>query len=195
MNAKKINKCGRQRLLWHRLSDSELRERDIRYLDVTLDCAQDGHRITGAVLSRLIGVISRKCDRVKIDITFLCTTAKLIRELHDVSLPNVTRLTLFMGFGPEDADEGDRVWTFAFARSTFPDLRRIYMNNLVDRPSGLPVNMEEGFRLAQRNRPRRRWHVEESGPLSRTGPFYGLEGMQEMRLVSSIREMCGGPYG
>lgn len=202
---------SKQRLLWHRLSDSQLRERDIRHLDLTLDIAQDGFLITGAVLERLIGVIARKCDCVKISLTFLCMTAKLLQELSTVSLPNVIKLTLFLSFDADDwgvsyfnrrpgspvLPKGS-VWTFGFSGSTFPDLRRVYMNNLVGRPSVMPTNMEEGFRLAQKNRPRRRWSAEGGELESSKDMFYGLALMEEIKLefntflnADVLTSLCG----
>lgn len=161
-----------------------------------MDSKKDGSRITGVVLSRCISAISRKCDGVKISLTLLGLSEKLVKELSSLALPNVSKLTMFIpnllehepsfGIGRRAASVADplrtNIWTFSFSGSTFPDLRTVYMNNLVDCAKNMPSNMEDGFHLAERFRPRRRSDHISSSLLSEDGPFYGLIGMQEVTL-------------
>lgn len=58
---------SKQRQRWYKLSDAELRERDIKYLSIQL--GRYDKNITGAIIDRCIGSIARKCPEVNINLT------------------------------------------------------------------------------------------------------------------------------
>jgi hypothetical protein len=59
---------AKQRRYWHKLSDAELRERDIRSLHIHLDCRKDS-RIIGAIVERCVRGIVHKCPDVTVHMT------------------------------------------------------------------------------------------------------------------------------
>ena len=85
---------AKQRRYWHKLSDAELRERDIRSLHIELDCHKDG-RIVGAIVERCVGGIVHKCPDVAIRMTLYSIWRDGMRQLAMASFPNVRRLEVF----------------------------------------------------------------------------------------------------
>lgn len=79
----------KQRQRWHQLSDAQLCERDIKHLDITLDGESDSQKITGAVVARCIGAVSRKCYRAKITLHLHSFWDDLMKQLQPFALPNV----------------------------------------------------------------------------------------------------------
>lgn len=179
----------RQRLNWHKLNDEQLRERDIKYLGLLLDSQKEGDRITGAVVARCIGAISRKCSAVKTTFEIQGIWPGFTKQLEDAALPNVTRLELFLGSTSDTTEIGrlrEKVWELAFSGTTFPDLRTVSINTIVACPCSLPKSLDESFELVSAYSQGRayyssRWtHGDRSA--QRSAPFYGLRKMEKVIL-------------
>ena len=138
----------KQRLHWHKLSDAQLCEREISHLDLLLSNKKDGNRIVGAVLSRCIGAISRKCLSVKISLTLNGVWTGFAKQLQDASYPNVTKLLMFVGKDRSDLDGYRKlrthIWDLVFSGTAFPDLRSVYITTLVDCAEDLPRDLISG---------------------------------------------------
>jgi hypothetical protein len=95
-----------QRRYWHKLSDAELRERDIRSLQIELDCRKDS-RIVGAIVERCVSGIVRKCPDVTIHMVLYSIWRNSMKQLAMASLPNVRSLEVFAsGRHMDSADMG-----------------------------------------------------------------------------------------
>lgn len=116
----------------------------------------------------------------------------LVKELNTVTLPNVNKLSIFLGDfwessflsradRPNQADSRRKNFsTLTMSGSSFPDLRTFYFNTIVDGPSKMPFSMDEGLQIAMHARPRRRRHNTESSSSSEDGAFHGLSSMKEI---------------
>jgi len=174
-----------QRLRWFKLSDEQLRERDIKYLDLVLDRRKDGSKITGAIVANCIGAISRKCYSTKILLTLNEMPSDFVKQLERFGLPNVCKLTLFLGssmpagYGQQSA--AWKIWDFAFAGTTFPDLRDVYINTVAESEAGIAGSLEESVTEADDHA-----YDYDSHPITEpitAGPFYGLRKLESIRLT------------
>ena len=177
-----------QRLRWFKLTDAQLRERDIKHLHIILDNREDGYRITGATLSNCIGAVTRKCYSVKIHLTLYGAWPKWIPQLERFGLPNVSKLTLFLG-GAElepgrawrGSDESP-LWNLVFSGSTFSDLKDVYINTRAYNPGDLPTSLQDSIHGAHPVRDYV-WTKPNESTSDNVVPFYGLRGMEQIVLA------------
>ncbi|KAK0345140.1 hypothetical protein LTR91_025891 [Friedmanniomyces endolithicus] len=177
-----------QRLRWFKLTDAQLRERDIKHLNIILDNREDGYRITGATLSNCIGAVARKCYSVKIHLTLYGAWPKWIPQLERFGLPNVTKLTLFLG-GAElepgrtwrGSDESP-LWNLVFSGSSFSDLKDVYINTRAYNPGDLPSSLRESIHGAHPVRDYV-WTKPHESTSDNVVPFYGLRRMEQIVLA------------
>ncbi|KAK4540903.1 hypothetical protein LTR36_008845 [Oleoguttula mirabilis] len=178
-----------QRLRWRKLSDTQLRERDIKHLELVIDRrGNDSKRITGAIVANCIGAISRQCYKVQITLTMNSAWLHFMKQLENFGLPNVTKLIMFAGAADTDPAAGHHAWTsnfwdLIFSGSTFPDLRSAYVNTAADSETGLPATLQEsvGF-VAPHNGPRYIYQDAKNKPRT-SNPLHGLHNMQEIILA------------
>ena len=175
-----------QRLRWHKLSEAQLCERDIKRLDLTLDSRTDGKKITGAIFARCIGAISRQCYTAKIKLTLNAAHHDFFKQFQQFDLPNVTNLVLFIGATDFDHSVDPNTlyssfWDMVFSGSTFSDLQTTYVNTTASSSEDLPKNIKESVGFSSRN-----WH-ERYPSLSKTNsrgtPLYGLRHMEEIVIA------------
>ncbi|KAK1054058.1 hypothetical protein LTR33_014304 [Friedmanniomyces endolithicus] len=177
-----------QRLRWFKLTDAQLRERDIKHLNIILDNREDGYRITGATLSNCIGAVARKCYSVKIHLTLYGAWPKWIPQLERFGLPNVTKHTLFLG-GAElepgrtwrGSDESP-LWNLVFNGSSFSDLKDVYINTRAYNPGDLPSSLRESIHGAHPVRDYV-WTKPHESTSDNVVPFYGLRRMEQIVLA------------
>ncbi|KAK0364388.1 hypothetical protein LTR91_024866 [Friedmanniomyces endolithicus] len=177
-----------QRLRWFKLTDAQLREREIKHLHIILDNREDGYRITGATLSNCIGAVARKCYSVKIHLSLYGAWPKWIPQLERFGLPNVTKLTLFLG-GAElepgrtwrGSDESP-LWNLVFSGSSFSDLKDVYINTRAYHPGDLPSSLRESIHGAHPVRDYV-WTKPHESTSDNVVPFYGLRRMERIVLA------------
>ncbi|KAK3075595.1 hypothetical protein LTR53_000933 [Teratosphaeriaceae sp. CCFEE 6253] len=181
-----------QRLRWWKLTDAQLRERDVKHLHLTIDSRTVNTRITGAALANLIGAIARKCQRVEISLTLHGAWPNFITQLEKFGLPSVTTLALFLGTpgvldpkGPYHSG-ATPLWDLVFCGSAFPDLRRVYINTMVDHPEQAPTTLHDSVHHAIDFHASQAIATTTQGtPLSTAVPFNGLRRMEEITLTST----------
>jgi len=175
-----------QRLRWFKLADSQLRERDIKYLDLVLDHRKDGQKITGAIVANCIGAIGRKCYTAQITLTLNATSADFVKQLERLGLPNVVRLALFLGSCGKKMtytreEWSWKVWELVFSGLTFPDLRKVYVNTYDDHEDEVPDDLFaqmrpwDGYSHA--------YDKHRTAKHNPPTPFHGLGSMQEIVLA------------
>ena len=172
-------------MYWHKLSDEELRERDIKHLDLLLDSRKYGYRITGADVTRCIGAVSRKCDNIKINLTLYSIWQNFAKQLENEAIPNVVKLAMYLD--ETKVDHADmlvlemKVWELVFAGSTFPDLRSARINTLVASADEMPGSIDEGIDMIL-TKPTAYYDGNSCVDM----PFYGLLNMQEIKLEYNV---------
>ncbi|KAI5361758.1 Putative F-box domain-containing protein [Septoria linicola] len=170
-----------QRLHWHKLSDAQLRERDIRRLDIILNSTNKHGKISGEHFSRCIGAISRRGNGVKISLTLYGNWHDLLTQLRSSSLPDVRRFELCVSTDVEG------LWDQCFGGSTFPDLLEVDL----DTSHTHPDQREGTLYLASRGRGgMTRSHFQFTTKKDEFMPFYGLKKMTSIKIrdVRSLRE-------
>lgn len=134
------NISAKQRLHWHKLTDAQLREREIRNLILTLD-SRDNHAVaTAEHFSRCIGAISRRGNGTKIILALYGDWNHLLLQLKDSALPDVRKLEVCVTRVP------DQLWNQCFGGSTFPDLQEIDL----DTAHSLPSDRDDTLKIASR---------------------------------------------
>ena len=181
-----------QRLRWYKLSDAQLRERDIKHLYLNIDGVEiDSGKLTSVVLAQCIGAIARKCWQVRIELAMYETQADFLRRLQGYTLPNVIKLTAYwrsvVGHAMtssrtrNDTFNRQHLWELLFAGSVFPDLQSVYLNGGYDRPDVMPKSLDD--LLNDYNSPGRYdYDTSESDVPSGQvlTPFYGLRAIREI---------------
>ncbi|KAF2769422.1 hypothetical protein EJ03DRAFT_336283 [Teratosphaeria nubilosa] len=164
-----------QRQRWHRLSDEQLREREIKHLRLELDSRQDGEKITGTILATCLGAIARKCFSVKIELILKGAWPEFVKQLENHSIPNVASLTLYVN---THRSTRDRIWELLLSGSYFTDLRSLYLNTMTDSYDNLPTTLWDAIGFAEHSS---NFQTQQSTakPL---GPFSGLRNMETILL-------------
>ncbi|EME77565.1 uncharacterized protein MYCFIDRAFT_179081 [Pseudocercospora fijiensis CIRAD86] len=208
---------AKQRLNWHKLSDHQLRERSIKTLDITLKSSET-RNATGADLARMVGAISRvspgvrgKYRSVSRDwksrrfATVLEKNRKytLLTQLQNLSLPDVVRLTMYLGYYVSEAEwrrqEIDinliqetkiNLWDLCFGGSVLPDLRHIEADTHHHSPEKRPTTLAEASKLqrAQYRLRRGRFFDVVAKPFD---VLYGIKKMESISLnCNHLLESC-----
>ncbi|EME40232.1 hypothetical protein DOTSEDRAFT_28137 [Dothistroma septosporum NZE10] len=176
----------KQRLRWQSLSDTQLREREIRQLGIVLyHACRDAAKVTGAVLSRCIGAVSRCNNGPKISINLHGSWYHLLRQLQSVPLPDVQVITMYLGQHEQEpssaqrnpcmhVDLGFELWDLCFEGSNFPDLQQVSINTLHVSLKDLPTTLNKGASISDDLY--RAAHGHGSEPTSFL-PFFGLRNM------------------
>lgn len=169
-----------QRLHWHKLSDTQLRERDIRRLDIVLNSTNKHGKISGEHFSRCIGAISRRRNGVKISLTLYGIWHDLLTQLRSSALPDIRKFKLCVSTDVEE------LWDQCFGGSTFPDLLEIDLGTSHTHPD----QREGTLYLAGRGRGATRSHFQSTTTKDEFMPFYGLKKMTSIKIrdVKSLRE-------
>ncbi|KAK5114342.1 hypothetical protein LTR62_002594 [Meristemomyces frigidus] len=177
---------AQQRLRWFKLSDAQLRERDIKTLHLILDRVKDGHKIIGAVVINCIGAISRKCYSVKIQLSLHGAWPGWQQQLARFGMPNVGAATILVASDNKDDPSGTvtQTWDLLFSGSCFSDLKRVYVNTSVDQPSHLPKDLLRSVGRAFPVPASLDWGYNPK-PSNNTAPFFGLRKMEEIVLEHS----------
>ena len=179
--SKLTNSC-RQRLRWWKLSDYELQDRDIQYLDLTLDTRKDMAKITGAVAAGCIGAVSRKCSNVRITLRLHGAWAGFQKQWTNVALPNVITLVAHLGGAGTIEALTTKIWDICFSGSTFPDLRHIELNTRHGAPEDVPDSLRSAvvsYSVGYGGHN----HRNIVGSTTNLGPFYGLQSMKSIKLT------------
>lgn len=172
-----------QRLRWHKLSDAELRERDIRHLDLLLDSSMDGHRITGAIVANCIGAISRTCQNAKISLTCNGVWRDFTKQFAMVGMPNVVDLALFSGASAHQHLTAG-LWDLLFSGSTFADLKKVYLCSEFATGDDLPRTLQESVGSAVAVHASTLWARDRKWqPSTQAMPFYALRSLEEIVLA------------
>ncbi|KAH9827747.1 hypothetical protein Tdes44962_MAKER09654 [Teratosphaeria destructans] len=164
-----------QRQRWHRLSDEQLCDRDIRHLRLELDGLREGDRITGTILATCLGAIARKCFRVKIELILKGAWPGFVRQLENHSIPNVASLTLYVA---TNRSTRDRIWELLLSGSYFTDLRSLYLNTMADSDDSLPRTLYDSIGYAEHSSASQ---IRQSA-VKPLGPFSGLRNMETILL-------------
>ena len=174
----------KQRLRWYKLSDAELRERDVKSLSIQLDCCTD-KTITGAILERCINGIARKCPDVSICLTLNSLWRNGIRQLEASTLANVKKLIMFANPWQMDVADKDlllkhKLWELVFTSSTFPDLKDVYITTAAEPPlGGLALARVNNFGSIHRSN----YNYGYSNKSTLSGDnFHGLLRMETVKL-------------
>ncbi|CZT15321.1 uncharacterized protein RCC_12043 [Ramularia collo-cygni] len=183
---------ARQRLRWQSLSDAQLRERDVKRLNIVLDSSH-GERnpskpVNGELLSRCIGAISRGRSGVTIRLTLHGPWHGLLQQLQTVYLPDVRHLVLLLGGDAQEQTHSRRsgrsksrnLWELCFSGSAFPDLQTIEFDSHHTCRGDLPATYQEAAECNTRE-----YHGHSFGHSRRKAdftPFYGLKKMRKIRL-------------
>ncbi|KAK5686181.1 hypothetical protein LTS10_002296 [Elasticomyces elasticus] len=173
-----------QRLRWFKLSDAQLRERDIKHFSLVLDGSVDGQRITGAALSNCIGAVARKSDNVKIHLTLNGGWPRWMSQLEKFGLSNVTELTLILDEAELELDGSWRwtatspLWDLLFCGSSFADLKKVNVNT---RKGHQQASLQDSVGRAQSHHDS---SVEKTTSKPAV-PFYGLRRMEEVVIAHS----------
>ncbi|KAK5125257.1 hypothetical protein LTR85_000933 [Meristemomyces frigidus] len=172
-----------QRLRWHRLSDQQLREREIKHLDLLIDSRDNDSkkRITGAIVANCIGAISRQCYGVQITLTMNSAWPDFVGQLQNFGLPNVTKLMIFMGYAAGHHAWMTSVLNLVFSGSTFPDLRSAYVNTTAESAAELPATLHES--VGEISDERRYIYRDPTSKPQSSVPLHGLRNMQEIILA------------
>ncbi|TKA22383.1 hypothetical protein B0A50_08265 [Salinomyces thailandicus] len=209
-----------QRLRWFKLSNAELRGREIKYLKLVIGSISDPENATGAVLSRCVGVISRHSPAVKITLTLNGLSEQLMKQLQQFSLPNVSKVIVYASSAGNDTvisqhpsafsfrnrlntndgmSSAARFWDLLFSDSTFTDLRSAFAATACASREGLPRSVAEAIDLAIQHHSShdqfsRKMSEEDNGSL----PFHGLRHMEEIIIahnnyldVASMQSLFG----
>lgn len=176
-----------QRRHWYKLSDAELRERDVKSLQIKLDCITD-RRIVGAILERCISGIAHKCPDVNISITLQSIWRDGLKQLEAANLPKVKELCLFMDFSgtnPVDYDflVKQKLWELTFCGLTFPDLKDVYVNTSNNYAIGQPSTILES--IDYYDRPRERFLYNNAAMLD-GNTFHGLLKMEKIKIERTV---------
>ncbi|EMD00197.1 hypothetical protein BAUCODRAFT_21843 [Baudoinia panamericana UAMH 10762] len=176
-----------QRLRWFKLTDEQLRDCDIKHLDLVLDRAKDGSRITGAVLSNCIGAIARKCCGVRICLTLVGGWPKFLSQLERFGLPNVVELVLRLQITDVQAEtEGlHKIWDLVFSGLTFTDLQTVRFHRSVTsgRRSAHSASFHGAAETASTVYGAPDWRsTARDGPKCSTSQFYGLRKMKRITI-------------
>ncbi|KAK4497257.1 hypothetical protein PRZ48_011707 [Zasmidium cellare] len=173
---------AKQRQLWHKFTDAQLRDRDIKTLTILLDVANTKGSFVGVDFARYIGVISRSSNNVDIELSLHGQWNTLLSQLiaSNSSLPDVRRVVICLGNGGRDlmlSAHSSRldIWDTCFSGSTFPDLKEIELDTLHGSPGERPDTLKAA---ASANRASHISRYQEDHHIST--PFYGL--MQITRL-------------
>ncbi|KXS97194.1 hypothetical protein AC578_884 [Pseudocercospora eumusae] len=170
---------AKQRLNWHKLSDQQLRERSIKTLEIALKSSVTKNA-TGSDLARMVGAISRGIPGVKIHLQLQGAWYTMLRQLQNLSLPDVVHLTMHLGYSTSEPNwrHGEteiNLWDMCFGGSVLPDLRQIEVDTKHASPETRPTTLAEACTF----RPGRYPSV-----LNRDGcdTLYGLEKMESISL-------------
>ena len=191
---------AKQRRYWHKLSDAELRERDIRSLHIQLDCRNDT-RTVGAIVERCVRGIVHKCPDVKVQMTLYSIWRNGMKQLAMASLPNVTRLEILAS--GRHMDENDilslrtKMWELVFSGTTFPDLQDVYLNTSCDSTDELPSTALESLEIQDHHLSSGgyRHPMDQAGkkPLSVMPTYTGLGRSSHSPIsYSALRSSAGG---
>lgn len=182
---------ARQRLRWQSLTDAQLREREMKHLNLTLDFQiQDtvttSKPISGELLSRCIGAISRCRSGVRIHLTFHGSRYGLLQQLQSASLTDVRELKLYLGGNAQyynfaraagSSSPPLSLWELCFSGTAFPDLQIIEFDTHHSSCNELPDTVEKSARLD---------YSEDGsggyGSKPKFTPFYGLKKMKRIKL-------------
>ncbi|KXT14001.1 hypothetical protein AC579_8861 [Pseudocercospora musae] len=170
---------AKQRLNWHKLSDQQLRERSIKTLQITLKSSVTKNA-TGSDLARMVGAISRGSRGVKVHLQLQGPWYTLLKQLQNLSLPDVVHLTMHLGYPTSETEWrcGDteiNLWDICFGGSVMPDLRQIEVDTTHPSPEKRPTTLAEACKF------RRGSYL---GALNRDGSdtLYGLKKMESISL-------------
>lgn len=89
----------------------QLRERDIKHLNLVLDHRKGGNKIIGVTVANCVGAISRKCYTVKIALVLNGAWPGFVKQLEPFGLANVTKLEMFLGLSELGSNVGQEGWS------------------------------------------------------------------------------------
>lgn len=172
---------ARQRLRWQSLSDAQLRERDVKRLNILLAYGHNSGSkpVTGELLSRCIGAISRCHSGVRIRLSLHGPWHSLLSQLQTVSLPDVRELVVYLGGSAQENHSGPRrfnssnIWELFFSGFTLPDLQAIELDTHHSSRNDLPATLKESST----------WNRHEySRSKPSFTPFHGLKKLKCIKL-------------
>ena len=184
------NISAKQRLHWHKLTDAQLREREIRHLTITLDSRNRHATASGEQFSHCIGAISRRGYGTKIHLRLYGDWHDLLNQFQG-SVPNVRKLELCLERVP-DLLRRLQLWDQCFGGSIFPDLQEIDLDTAhplsIERYDTLETASRRydnatfnGFHPGPFPGHRRRSVFLHPGPAEHM-PFHGLRRLMSIKL-------------
>lgn len=183
----------RQRLRWQSLSDAQLRERDVKRLDISLNFDTESavsKPVNGELLSRCVGAISRCRSGVTIRLSLHGPWDGLLQQLQTVSLPDVRNLVLYLGGGAQGhppsrssrAANPLSLWELCFSGSALPDLQAIEFNTRHSSRKDLPATIKTSSGLDTNEGDEDNYSFGYGRGKPDFTPFYGLKKMKRIKL-------------
>lgn len=168
----------RQRQRWQKLSDAQLRERDIKTLNIILDTANTKRSFSGVDLARCVGAISRRSNGINIKLSLYGPWNSLLAQLSTFPLPDVRRLVVCLGKKDFQRESNKLdIWDVAFSGSSFPDLKEVELDTLYGSPDERPSTIKAAASSQPEN-------YEDMYDAYRhvSTPLYGLKKMTKISI-------------